>query len=234
MKRFILLFSGTTDRFSTMTPDQSSAILAVWKQWQQGLGDSLVDPGLPFGDGAEVVLSTAAPAEGEAPAAPEEPLPLHGYSVVQTADLESAMTLAKSHPFLTTGQPEEFGINVYELMTDDVLAAGPSSKPQVAEPEEPLSPLTYDPLSPEEAAALGVSPNPAAPNLTQDTPAPATPQQVIQPQTIPAPQPIPQPTTSASDPGELNISHESPDEPIDPNAQNPPQSGPGPNLPAPL
>lgn len=233
MKRFILLFSGTTDKFSTMTPDQSSAILAVWKQWQQGLGDALVDSGLPFGDGAEVVLSAAAPETGEEPAAPEEPLPLHGYSVVQTADLESAVTLAKSHPFLTAGQPGEFGINVYELMTDDVLATGPTAKPQAPEPEEPLSPLTYDPLSPEEAAALGA--NPAAPNLTQATPAPTTPQQVIQPQTIPAPQPLPQPAApTVSDPGELNISHEAPEEPLDPNAQNPPQSGPGPNLPTPL
>jgi hypothetical protein len=69
--------------------------MAAFMAWAASAGAALADPGAPLGP-AKTVSGKAVsdgPADG----------PTVGYSVLQTADLDSAVELVKSHPFVTRG-----------------------------------------------------------------------------------------------------------------------------------
>ncbi|HSX23635.1 MAG TPA: hypothetical protein VLE74_00870 [Candidatus Saccharimonadales bacterium] len=81
-------------------------VTAAWKTWFGQLGDTLIDGGNPFNDGAQAVTKDSVSAVGNSPAS--------GYSIVKADNMATALELAKSCPMLehsSTGSVE-----VYETM----------------------------------------------------------------------------------------------------------------------
>jgi hypothetical protein len=70
-------------------------MMAAFGQWVAGVGDAMVDPGTPLG-ATRVVAQTGtadAPADG----------PIGGYTVIEAADLDTAVALVRPHPFIARG-----------------------------------------------------------------------------------------------------------------------------------
>ena len=66
-----------------------------WKTWIDGLGDTVVNPGTPL---SESKIVTA-----ESVAEDTDPNAMHGFAVIQTESMETAIAIAQSDPFLETG-----------------------------------------------------------------------------------------------------------------------------------
>jgi hypothetical protein len=63
--------------------------------WASSAGAALLDPGAPPGPAKTV--SAGSVADGVADG------PLNGYSILQAADLDSAVDLVRNHPFVSSG-----------------------------------------------------------------------------------------------------------------------------------
>lgn len=100
MSKFIYLYKGPA-----MTEKMSAEQGAAWEAWMGKLGTALVDVGAPFGGGTVVVDdgSTAKVSNS------------NGYSVVEAADIKSAVALSEGNPLLlrNTGQ---YSIEIFELI----------------------------------------------------------------------------------------------------------------------
>src|SRR5262249_51439711 len=70
-------------------------VIAAFMTWVQSTGDAMVDPGAPLGRCKTVSVhdDDAAP--------PSEPT--SGYTIIEAEDLETAVVLVRSHPFITRG-----------------------------------------------------------------------------------------------------------------------------------
>src|SRR5262245_3563647 len=84
------------------TPQQGAAYMARWKAWMSALGDVIVDPGMPLGDGK---LIDAAGVTGRGPDL------LTGFSIITAENLDAAVELARQCPHLDHGT-----IEVVEIM----------------------------------------------------------------------------------------------------------------------
>jgi hypothetical protein len=91
MPKFLVTYHGG----GAPAPEEAQDAIAAFMAWASSAGKALTDPGAPLGP-AKTVSATAisdGPADG----------PALGYSVLETADLDSAVELVKSHPFVTRG-----------------------------------------------------------------------------------------------------------------------------------
>jgi hypothetical protein len=77
------------------TPAEQEASMAQWTAWFGALGGAVVDMGAPTG-AARTVGKTGASTGGGAN-------PLTGYSVIEAANLDAAVNMAKGCPIVTTG-----------------------------------------------------------------------------------------------------------------------------------
>ncbi len=73
-----------------MPPDDMQAVMGQWMEWAGRVGDGMVDFGTPLADGTRVTT------EGTSPSTRE----VAGYSIIEAADREAALELARSHPHL--------------------------------------------------------------------------------------------------------------------------------------
>ena len=96
MKKFVLLYTGTRDQ----APTEEST--AAWMEWFGSMGDKLVDPGNPFGEGREV-------SEGSATDLSRSASGVTGYTLINAQDIDEAEKIALSHPSVES-------ILVYEAM----------------------------------------------------------------------------------------------------------------------
>jgi hypothetical protein len=97
MCKFMLLYVGPE------TPPNASH--EGWPEWFDGIGHRLIDKGSPMAEGL------ALRADGSTSGAGTR---LNGYSVVQAADSDEVVSLAKDHPYLTQGG--QHSIEVYSLL----------------------------------------------------------------------------------------------------------------------
>jgi YCII-related domain-containing protein len=95
MKRFLLIYSGP--------PTPPDASHEGWPEWFERLGDALVDVGSPMTNG--IVLRSGA-------ATTEDAARLNGYSIIQAADRDGAVELARDHPLAQGG---EYAIELFEI-----------------------------------------------------------------------------------------------------------------------
>jgi hypothetical protein len=95
MKRYLLLYSG---------PPPVSPTHAGWREWFEGVGDALVDPGSPMRNG--FVLH----ADGSTSDAGNHPL---GYGIVQAEDRARVLELLRDHPLWRSGG--EYTIEIFEV-----------------------------------------------------------------------------------------------------------------------
>ena len=75
------------------SPEAAQQMMAAFQAWVASVGDSLVDPGAPLGTARTVSQSGVT----EGGAGPD------GYSLIRADDLDAAVALVKSHPFIGRG-----------------------------------------------------------------------------------------------------------------------------------
>jgi len=102
MPKYIFTYHQPQD----YVPGTDSAALAAWQSFFEGIADHVVDPGQPVFDRRTM---------GETGAATQ----LGGYSVVEAADLDRAMTLASGCPSLQNGGGVQVGA-LAELPDDHI------------------------------------------------------------------------------------------------------------------
>ena len=77
------------------TEAEIAAEMQRWRDWMDGLGDALVDPGNPVGMSITVSIDGVADNGGANP--------VSGYSLVMADDLNAALAMAAGCPMVTQG-----------------------------------------------------------------------------------------------------------------------------------
>jgi hypothetical protein len=91
MPKFLVTYHGA----GAPSPEEAQQAMAAFMAWAQSAGSALVDPGAPLGPRKTVSSGsvTDGPASG----------PADGYSILEAADLDSAVGLVRGHPFIGRG-----------------------------------------------------------------------------------------------------------------------------------
>lgn len=92
MPNFMIAYHGGNPPASR---EEGAASMTKWKAWVDRLGDSIVNPGTPL-TVSRLVTSAGVEESSDANA-------MKGFAVVRADDIESAVEIAKSDPFLETG-----------------------------------------------------------------------------------------------------------------------------------
>lgn len=95
MPKFILVYHGGKE---SMDPDEGAKHKQRYMEWMNEVGAALVSPANPMGPSKMVTADGVR----EVPAGEA----LSGYSVVEVGDLDEALEIAKSCPFLEIGDLE--------------------------------------------------------------------------------------------------------------------------------
>ena len=80
------------------SPEEGAKLMAKWKAWIGGLGDSVVNPGTPLGMSKTVSSSGVSDDGGSNP--------LLGFSIVKADSMDAALEMAKGCPHLEIGTIE--------------------------------------------------------------------------------------------------------------------------------
>ena len=100
MPEYIIAYHGGKEPES---PEEGAKGMEKWKAWMGGLGDAMVNPGTPMGMNKTVTSDGVSDEDG--------PNRLTGYSIVKADNMDGALEMAKTCPFLEMGTLE-----VAELM----------------------------------------------------------------------------------------------------------------------
>jgi hypothetical protein len=96
MKKYLVLYQSeaaltgmsVSEMFANSTPEQMKAGMAAWQAWYEKCGSAVVDLGAPL-DKSTTVKAGAAESGKTA---------ITGYSLLQAASMEEAVSLMKDHP----------------------------------------------------------------------------------------------------------------------------------------
>jgi hypothetical protein len=91
MPKFLVTYHGA----GTPSPEEAQQAMAAFMAWASSAGDALVDPGAPLGPARTVSAGSVSEGPADGPAS--------GYSILQAADLDSAVNMVKNHPFVSRG-----------------------------------------------------------------------------------------------------------------------------------
>lgn len=93
MAKFVLIYHAPTTpaEATPADPEQTSAVMQEWNAWAGKVGDGLVDFGTPLADGVRVT-----PDREVVPSTRD----VVGYTILEAADLDAALQLARVHPHL--------------------------------------------------------------------------------------------------------------------------------------
>ena len=91
MPKFLVTYHGA----GAPAPEEAQQAMAAFMAWASSAGEALVDPGAPLGPAKTV--SAGSVFDGAADGR------VNGYSILQAPDLDSAVDLVKSHPFVGRG-----------------------------------------------------------------------------------------------------------------------------------
>ncbi|WP_299847162.1 YciI family protein [uncultured Roseovarius sp.] len=92
MPKFVFAYHGGG---KPETEEEGAKVMAAWQAWLGCMGDGCVDMGAPVG------LSKTVSAEGVADDGGSNPL--SGYTIVEAADIDAAVAMAKGCPILDGG-----------------------------------------------------------------------------------------------------------------------------------
>ena len=81
-----------------MSPDDGAKHQMAWKAWVSGLGTAVVNPGTPLGMSKTVSADGVTDNGG--------PNPLGGFAIIAAENMDAAIAIAKTDPFLTMGTIE--------------------------------------------------------------------------------------------------------------------------------
>jgi hypothetical protein len=104
MSKFLFIYHAPTTPADAAPADpaEMEAVMGQWMAWAGRVGDGLLDFGAPLAGGVNVT------AEGTSPSTRE----VAGYSIVEAADMDAALSLAQGHPHLN--MPGGCTIEVHE------------------------------------------------------------------------------------------------------------------------
>ena len=89
MSKFLVTYFGGS---TPANPEQMAAVREAFGKWLAEAGSAVTDPGAPLKPGRQL-------AKGK----PEPKVHIGGYTVIEAADLEAAMAVIASHPFVARG-----------------------------------------------------------------------------------------------------------------------------------
>jgi len=92
MPKFVLAYHGGP---GSMTPEEGQAHMTAWKAWMDGLGDAVVDRGVPVSQSKTVSADGVTDDGGSNP--------LSGITILQASDIDAAVEMAKDSPHVTAG-----------------------------------------------------------------------------------------------------------------------------------
>jgi hypothetical protein len=102
MAKFVYIYHGG---MAGETKEEQDKSMAAWGKWFDELGDSLADPGNPFGKPTYIMADgVSEDGKGNAPAT--------GYSIINAKDMHEAVRMAKGCPELKDGS--KAAVAVYE------------------------------------------------------------------------------------------------------------------------
>lgn len=90
MPKFILAYHGKPD---IQSKEDGAAHMVQWKTWSQGLGDAVVDPGMPVS--ASMTVSQEGVIDGGGAN------PLSGITIIQAETMDEAIQMAQGCPHLS-------------------------------------------------------------------------------------------------------------------------------------
>jgi hypothetical protein len=89
--KFLVTYHGP----GAPSPGEAQQAMAAFMAWAQSAGSALADPGAPLGPRKTVSSGSVADGAADGPAG--------GYSILEAADLDSAVDLVRDHPFISRG-----------------------------------------------------------------------------------------------------------------------------------
>jgi hypothetical protein len=92
MTHFMIAYYGGTQPSSKK---EGMAKMEKWKAWVKGLGETVINPGTPL-PVSKIVTSKSVEDD-------KEPNSMKGFAVVKAENIEAAIKIAKSDPFLEHG-----------------------------------------------------------------------------------------------------------------------------------
>lgn len=96
MSKFILAYHGKPE---IQSKEDGAEHMKKWKEWSQGLGDAVVDPGMPASTSMTVSNDGVTDGGGSNP--------LSGITIIQAETMEDAIDMVKGCPHLSgTGTVE--------------------------------------------------------------------------------------------------------------------------------
>lgn len=93
MPKFMMIYHGGG---RPETPEEGEKVMAAWVAWMGGIGENLVDGGNPAGM-SKTVTATGVEDNGGAN-------PVSGYTLINAADMDAAIEIARGCPILEGGQ----------------------------------------------------------------------------------------------------------------------------------
>jgi hypothetical protein len=107
MTKFLFIYHAPMSPAEATPPDpaQMEAVLGEWNAWAGRVGSGMIDFGTPLDGGVRVA------SDGSTSPSTRE---VTGYSLIEAADLDAALELAKGHPHLN--MPGGCEIEVHESL----------------------------------------------------------------------------------------------------------------------
>jgi hypothetical protein len=93
MTKFVLAFHGNPQFKSK---EAGASHMAAWKAWVQGLGDAVIDPGLPLGPSKTILSDKGVKDDGGLN-------PIVGITILQAETMEEAISMVQACPHLSVG-----------------------------------------------------------------------------------------------------------------------------------
>lgn len=87
MSKYMFIFHGGS---MPETPEEGAQVMAAWESWLTGLGAAVIDPGAPAGPSKTVSAAGVSDNGGANP--------VSGYTLVEAADMDAAVDMAKGCP----------------------------------------------------------------------------------------------------------------------------------------
>jgi hypothetical protein len=103
MPKFLFVYHGGT---TPETPEDGEKVMAQWMAWIGGAGAAMIDPGNPVGMSKTVTSDGVADNGGANPAS--------GHAMVEVADMDAAVAIAKGCPIIADGGSVEVA-QVHEM-----------------------------------------------------------------------------------------------------------------------
>jgi hypothetical protein len=93
MSKFVFIYHAPPMPADVQPSEQDmTAMMGAWQAWAEKVGDGMVDFGTPLAGGIRVTADGTQPSDRQ----------VAGYTILEAADLDAALDLAKIHPHLNT------------------------------------------------------------------------------------------------------------------------------------